>query len=462
MNAMYLHLEDLKKAYLHDANPSLKVRKERIERIVKMVTQYEENLCKVVNADFGHRSSVETRLAELNTVKQAAKHTLKNLKSWMKPVKVGVPFHLSPSKAWIQAQAKGVIGIISPWNYPIQLALVPAIAAFAAGNRVWLKPSERSPRTSGYLATLITEFFHPLEFSVTTGDSLVSRDFASLPFDHLFFTGSSSIGRMVMRSAADNLTPVTLELGGKSPAVIHKDANLNDAAKRIIYGKLLNCGQTCIAPDYILIEENLIPNLQTALSNAAQEMFSKPNDLSHPIDEQQRERWNQLIGNAKNKGAQVTPLLPEGLHPFTPVMLTNIPEGCAVLEEEIFGPILPIIGVRSTEEMMTYIQERDRPLAMYWFGKDKKVLQQFLDHTHTGGACINDTLLQISIEDLPFGGIGSSGLGAYHGKVGFDTFSHLKPVLQVKGRFGIRKWMGTALAHPPYGKGIERLIRWLA
>jgi coniferyl-aldehyde dehydrogenase len=462
MNAMYLHLEELKKAYLHDANPSLKVRQERIERIVKMVTQYEENLCKVIDADFGHRSSIETRLAELNVVKQAAKHTLKHLEDWMKPVKVDVPFHLRPSKAWIQAQAKGVIGIISPWNYPIQLALVPAIAAFAAGNRVWLKPSERSPRTSGYLATLIAEFFHPLEFSVTTGDSLVARDFSSLPFDHLFFTGSSSVGRMVMRSAADNLTPVTLELGGKSPAIINKDAHLTDAAKRIIYGKLLNCGQTCIAPDYVLIEEHLIPDLQTALSKAAQEMFGNPSDLSHPIDEKQLERWSQLIANAQSQGAQITPLLQEGSHPFTPVTLTNIPEGCAVLEEEIFGPILPIIGVQSNEDMISYIQERDRPLAMYWFGKDKKVLEHFLSQTHAGGVCINDTLLQISIEDLPFGGIGNSGLGAYHGKSGFDSFSHLKPVLQVKGRFGIRKWMGTALAHPPYGKTIERLIRWLS
>jgi coniferyl-aldehyde dehydrogenase len=462
MNAMYLHLEDMKKAFLHDANPSLEVRKERIERIVKMVTQYEENLCKVVDADFGHRSSVETRLAELNMVKQAAKHTLKQLKDWMKPLHVETPFHLKPSKSWVQAQAKGVIGIISPWNYPIQLALVPAIAALAAGNRVWLKPSERSPRTSGYLATLIGEFFHPLEFSVTTGNSLVARDFSSLPFDHLFFTGSSSVGRMVMRSAAENLTPVTLELGGKSPAVINRDANLNDAAKRIIYGKLLNCGQTCIAPDYVLIDEQLMPNLQTALSKAAKEMFSNPADLTYPIDEKQQERWSQLLANAQSLGAEVTPLLDAGTHPFTPVMLTNIPKESQVLEEEIFGPILPIIGVQSTEEMLAYIQEHDRPLALYWFGKDKKVLQQFLEHTHSGGVCINDTILHISVEDLPFGGVGTSGMGSYHGKKGFESFSHMKSILQVKGRFGIRKWMGTALAHPPYGKGIERLIRWLA
>jgi len=231
MNALHLQLEDLKKAYQHDANPSYEVRKERILRVVQMIDRYEDNLCKVVQADFGYRHPVETRLAELNMVRQAAKHTIKHLREWMRPQLAEVPWHLRPSRAWTQAQAKGVVGIVSPWNYPIQLALVPAIAALAAGNRVWLKPSERSPRTSGYLATLITEFFHPLEFSVTTGDAQVARDFVSLPFDHLFFTGSTAVGKMVMRAAADHLTPVTLELGGKSPAMIASDADIEDAAR---------------------------------------------------------------------------------------------------------------------------------------------------------------------------------------------------------------------------------------
>ena len=270
MSALYLHLEDLKKAYQHDAYPSLAVRKERIERIINMVNKYEDNLCKVVLADFGHRHSIETRLAELNVIRQAARYAIKHLDKWMQAHSVEVPTHLKPSKASIQAQPKGVVGIMSPWNYPLQLALVPAISALAAGNRVWLKPSERAPRTAGYLATMIAEYFHPLEFSVTVGDASVGKDFAGLAFDHLLFTGSTATGKQVMRAAAENLTPVTLELGGKSPAIVHDDAPLEDAAKRIVYGKLFNNGQTCVAPDYVLMKQDLIPNFLAACQKSAQ------------------------------------------------------------------------------------------------------------------------------------------------------------------------------------------------
>ncbi len=465
MNSLTLHLEDLKKAFQHDCSPSFAERKERIERVVKMIDQYEENLCKVVHADFGNRHSVETRLTELNMVRQAAKYAIKHLKSWMKAQDISLPLHLKPSKAWIQAQPKGVVGIMSSWNYPIQLALVPAIAAFAAGNRVWLKPSERSARTSGYLATLIGEFFHPLEFSVTTGDEQVAKDFASLPFDHLLFTGSTTTGKQVMRAASENLTPLTLELGGKSPAVVHDDANLLDAAKRIIYGKLLNGGQTCIAPDYVLIKNDLKTNFQEALQEAAQELFSNPEELTHPIDSQQLSRWQALIADAQSKGAEVKPLFKESSDssqwPFMPVTLTKVSPNCQVMQEEIFGPILPIIGVQSVDDTIDFINSKDRPLALYWFGKDKKVMRQVLSKTHAGSVGVNDTLLQACVEELPFGGIGPSGMGAYHGKAGFDSFSHHKPVLHARGFLGVKAWMGTALAHPPYNKTTERLLRWL-
>jgi coniferyl-aldehyde dehydrogenase len=455
-----LHLEDLKKAYDHEPNPSFEVRKERILRIVAMVNKYEENLCKVVSADFGVRHSVETRLIELNSVKQVAKHTIKHLKAWMKPQSVDLPFQLHSSKAWIQPQSRGVIGIMSPWNYPILLALAPAIAALAAGNRVWLKPSERSARTSGYLATMVAEYFHPLEFSVTTGDATLASDFSALAFDHLFFTGSSSTGKKVMRSAADNLTPVTLELGGKSPAIIHSDAQLKEVAKKIIYGKLLNGGQTCIAPDYILIKYENIPALQKELQEAAQLMFSDESALTSGIDQVQTVRWMKLVNDAVSKGAQIKELLtPSESRSFTPLMLSDVPEDALIMHEEIFGPILPIVGVNSTEDAINYVNSKDRPLALYWFGKDRKVLKEVMTRTHAGGMCINDTLLHASVDNLPFGGIGASGIGAYHGKVGFDTFSHQKPVLDVKPFWGIRKWMGTNLAHPPYGKAIEKIIR---
>ena len=462
MNALQLHLNDLKLSFNNEPYPSFAKRIDSIERIIDMVTKNEENLCKVVSADFGFRHPVETRLAEIAAIKQAAKYTINHLQDWMNEIPVHTPFHLKPSIATIMPQPKGVVGIVSPWNYPIQLALVPAIAAIAAGNKVWLKLSEKSPRTSGYLAALIGEYFHPFELSVTLGDAQISTQFCSLPFDHLFFTGSTHIGRQVMHAAADNLTPVTLELGGKSPAIIHDDANIEDAAQRIIYGKLLNGGQTCIAPDYILVNQKNINLCIEALKRAAKKMYGTPGNMTGPINEQQKNRWNDLINDAINRGAKATPLLEENSNIFKPTVLTNIPPESRVLKEEIFGPILPIIGIQSNRDVIEYIQKQDRPLALYWFGKDKRIIQEILEHTHSGGVTINDTLLHITVDGMPFGGIGASGMGAYHGKTGFDTFSHLKPILKTKGFLGIRNLSGTYLAHPPYGKVVEKLIRYLS
>jgi coniferyl-aldehyde dehydrogenase len=463
MNALQLQLEELQQAFAHEPSPSFAERKERIDRVVAMIDKYEANLCKVVHADFGNRHSVETRLTELAMVRQAAKYTIKHLKSWMKMRDISLPMHLKPSKAWIQAQPKGVVGIISPWNYPIQLALIPAISAMAAGNRVWLKLSERSPRTSGYLATIIGEFFHPLELSVTTGGEDAAREFSELAFDHLFFTGSTAIGKQVMRAAAANLTPLTLELGGKSPVVINDDANLADAATRIIYGKLINGGQTCVAPDYILIKHELIPELRNALVQAAKSLFKDPAEMTHPIDQEQLSRWKQLVSDASSKGAQIHPLLPESENrPFMPVILTQVAPHSLVMQEEVFGPLLPIIGVSSNEDAIEFINTKDHPLTIYWFGKDKRSLRSLISKTHSGSVTVNDTLIQAGVEQIPLGGIGASGMGAYHGQTGFDTFSHLKPVLQVRGLLGIRAWMGSKLAHPPYNKTTERLLRWLS
>ena len=464
INRFTLQLDEIKEAYAAEPNPNLEVRLERIGRIEQMISANEEKICKVLAADFGTRHSVESRLLEFQMIYQACNHARKHLKEWMKPQLVPTSAFLGSSHAWIQMQSLGVVGIMSPWNYPVQLALVPAIAAFAAGNRVWLKPSERSSRTSGFLAILIQEYFHPSEFCVSVGGNEVSESFAALPFDHLFFTGSGEIGKKVMRAAADHLTPVTLELGGKSPAIVDPSAKLEDAAASIAYGKLVNGGQTCIAADYAVVHSSDCETFVEELQKAAQKQFSNPAELTGAIDERQLTRWHQLVQDAVDRGAQAIPLIQPPANiviPFIPVALLNISEDALIMQEEIFGPILPIVLINDVDSIIRYINSRPAPLALYWFGKNKDVMKQILSETRSGGVTINDTLLHIAVEDLPFGGIGPSGMGAYHGKAGFDAFSHRKSVLEVRGLFGLNFLRGTKLARPPYGKGVERLLQWI-
>ena len=464
INRFTLQLDEIKAAYAAEPNPSLEVRLERISRIEQMIAANEEKICKVLAADFGNRHPIESRLLEFQMIYQACKHVRKHLKEWMKPQLVATPGFLGSSQAWTQMQSMGVVGIMSPWNYPVQLALVPAIAAFAAGNRVWLKPSERSSRTSGFLATLIQEYFHPSEFCVTVGGAEVAEPFAALPFDHLFFTGSGDIGKKVMRAAADHLTPITLELGGKSPAIVDPSAKTKDAAASIIYGKLVNGGQTCIAPDYAVVHTSDCDVFVQELQNAAQKQFSNPAEFTSAIDEQQLARWHQLVQDAADRGAQIIRLISHADNvelPFTPVVLLNVSEDALIMQEEVFGPILPIVTMNDIDSTIRYINDRPIPLALYWFGKNKEAMNRILNETRSGGITINDTLIHAAVEDLPFGGIGASGMGAYHGKTGFETFSHRKSVLEVRGFFGLHFLRGTQLARPPYGKGVERLLRWL-
>lgn len=464
INRFTLQLDEIKAAYAADPNPSLEVRLERIARIEQMISANEEKICKVLAADFGTRNPIESRLLEFQMIYQACKQTRLHLKEWMKPQLVETPGYLGSSHAWIQRQSMGVVGIMSPWNYPVQLALVPAIAALAAGNRVWLKPSERSSRTSGFLATLIQEYFHPSEFCVSIGGAELAESFAALPFDHLFFTGSGEIGKKVMRAAADHLTPITLELGGKSPAIIDSSAKLQDAAASIVYGKLVNGGQTCIAPDYVIVQTGDCDTFIKELQSAAQKQFSNPEEFTGAIDEHQLARWNLLLQDAVDRGAKAIPLIfSDATKPlsFTPVALLNVTEEALVMQEEIFGPILPIVTLDDIESTIRYVNERPVPLALYWFGKSKEAMNRILNETRSGGVTINDTLLHAAVEDLPFGGNGASGIGAYHGKAGFEALSYCKSVLEVRGFFGFNVLRGTKIARPPYGKGVERLLRWL-
>ena len=467
MNRLTIQLDEIRAAFAAEPHSTLEKRLERIGRVEAMLRANEEKLCKAVAADFGHRHPIETQLAELSQIYQACRYTKKRLKEWLKPVPLETPAYLSSSTAWMKAQPKGIVGVMSPWNYPILLALAPAIAALAAGNRVWLKPSERSSRTSGFLASLIQEYFHFTEFNVTTGDANTAADFAALPFDHLFFSGSTAVGKKVMRAAADNLVPITLELGGKSPALVDASANLCDAASSIVYGKLLNCGQTCIAPDYVLVGEQQHDALLAELIGAAQVQFSKAEMLTGPIDPEQTARWHFLVEDAIAHGATATPLLKpstESGRVFEPVALSNVNPKSAVMQEDIFGPILPIVTVADgTTSMIDFINagSSPTPLALYWFGKNKVNLNRVIADTRSGGITVNDVLLHAACDGIPFGGIGASGMGSYHGKAGFDAFSHYKSVLQVRGLFGLNWLRGTRAVHPPYGKKVARLLKQL-
>ncbi len=463
MNPLYYDLEQHKQAFLAEPYTEIAVRKDRIQRLITMLNENEENLCKVITADFGFRHPVETQLAELISIRAEASFTLKNLNQWVKPVAVKTPFHLFPSKSYLLPQAKGVVGIMSPWNYPLSLALIPTISALAAGNRVWLKPSDRSARTSGYLASLIAQYFSPTEITVVNGDPETSESFANLPFDHLLFTGSTVTGRLVAKAAGENLTPVTLELGGKSPAILDSSVSMKHCAPRLLYGKLFNSGQTCIAPDYVLVPHALKDELINQLKLAFAAMYAEHTQLTNPIDQIQQERWNALLEDAQTQRAQLIPL-GEVNHPLNTIMPTLVLEPSSslkIMQEEIFGPILPIITYGDLSEAISFIQSRPQPLAMYWFGHNQKKLNLLLAKTRAGGVTVNDTFLHFSNHYLPFGGVGPSGMGSYHGKHGFDTFSHFKPVFSVRSMWGFKGVSGTKSVHPPYGKTIERVLKML-
>jgi coniferyl-aldehyde dehydrogenase len=463
MNPLFFDFDHIKQAFMLEPNPDIETRRGRIQRMITMLNENEENLCKVIDADFGYRHPVETQLAEIIAIRQAASFALSQLNQWTKPVKVKTPIHLKPSRSFLLPQAKGVIGIMSPWNYPLCLALIPAISALAAGNRVMIKPSERSARTSGYLSTLISQYFHPTEVMVMNGGPQIAEQFAELPFDHLLFTGSTSTGQLVAKAAAENLTPLTLELGGKSPVIIDSSASLKDCASRILYGKLFNGGQTCIAPDYVLLPHHMKDEFILYMKESFKRMYADQTPITNAIDERQVLRWQELLIEAQSKGATIIPLGdPDIKHQgIMPSLVIDAVSTSKVITEEIFGPILPIIPYDEINEAIDFIRSKPHPLAMYWFGSHEGRLRSLLEQTQAGGVCINDTLLHYSNHFLPFGGIGPSGIGSYHGKKGFDEFTHYKPIFKTKGWLGIRSLTGTKMIHPPYGKTVEKLMKFL-
>jgi coniferyl-aldehyde dehydrogenase len=448
--------------FRREGPPSLAARKEALRRLKRLVTGHQAEITAAVSADFGHRSRHDTLLADLFTTVAGIKHTSHHLARWMKPERRAVALHFQPGRAKVLYQPLGVVGIISPWNYPVSLALAPLAAALAAGNRAMLKPSECTPATSALLARLLGEAFPPEQVSVVTGGLEVATAFARLPFDHLFFTGSTSVGRAVMRAASDHLVPVTLELGGKSPALIDADYPLERAARSIAHGKLLNAGQTCMAPDYVLVPlpeaDRFVALFTREVERLYPRLINNP-DYTSIVNRHHHERLQALVDDARGKGARVIELNPAGEdfrgqvgHKFAPTLLLDVTGAMTVMQDEIFGPVLPVKTYRELDEAIGFINDHPRPLALYYFGHDRSHREAVLTGTTSGGVTINETLLHYLQEDLPFGGVGASGMGAYHGREGFRAFSHAKSVFQ-QGAIN-----AGGLLRPPYGRRVERIV----
>lgn len=437
----------------------LALRRDRLHRLKVMLKARAEEFVVAISADFGTRSRVETELMELVPTLSAVDHALKKLPSWMRPEPRKVGLNFQPGRAFIHYEPLGVIGIISPWNYPLNLALSPLVDALAAGNRAMIKPSELTPAFAELLAAAIAEAFDPEEVTVVTGGVEVGRAFASLPFDHLLFTGSTAIGREVYKAAAANLVPVTLELGGKSPVIVADDYPLAKAARSIAFGKFLNAGQTCIAPDYVLVPATKAEALAQALLDEVRRAYPVPGsdpDYSGVISERHRKRLDDAIDRARADGATILSHDEAGARAagkVAPTIVLGGGEQTILDSEEIFGPVLPIVPYEGLDAAIAYVNARDRPLALYCFSRSADVQAEVLGSTVSGGATVNGTLLHIAQESLPFGGVGPSGIGAYHGVEGFKRFSHARGVFKA-GPFIAFEKLG-----PPWGGLARRMAK---
>jgi len=427
-------------------------RRGQLQRLQAMVEDNESDIHEALHADLG-KSGFESRMTETGTVLSEIKHTLAHLKKWMRPKKVSTPLSNQPGHSRIVSEPLGVVLIIAPWNYPVNLILTPLIGAIAAGNCAALKPSEVSSHTSELLARLIPAYMDPDAIQVFVGGAETSTELLEQRFDHIFFTGSEAIGKIVMTAAAKHLTPVTLELGGKSPCIIHDDCDLEVAARRVVWGKFLNAGQTCIAPDYILVQESVRDAFIARLKASIREFFgddpSTSPDYPRLVNERHFDRVAGLISGGEIALGGETDKASKYI---APTVLTGVDADAAVMREEIFGPVLPVVTYGAIEEAITFINARPKPLALYLFAKSSQTQDEVIEATSSGGACINDVVMHLAVPDLPFGGVGASGMGAYHGRTSFDAFSHAKSVLTKSN------YLDVPLRYPPY---TDTKLRWL-
>jgi coniferyl-aldehyde dehydrogenase len=446
-------------AYRANPMPSAEQRRAWLKSLRELILGEKQTLVDAVSSDFSNRAASETLLAEIMPSLHGIDYASKRLGKWMKPSRRHVGLAFQPASARVVYQPLGVVGIIVPWNYPLYLAFGPLIGALAAGNRVMIKMSESTPATSQLVKDLLAKVFPEDLVAVVLGEAEVGQAFSRLHFDHLLFTGATSIGKHVMRAAAENLVPVTLELGGKSPAVVSAAVPLEDAAERIAFGKTMNAGQTCVAPDYVLVPQDRVEGFVAAYRAAVQRFYPQLEnnpDYTAIINERQLGRLKGYISDAEAKGAQLVPLFPgdQGRR-LAHSLVLNVSDEMKLMQEEIFGPLLPIVPYQRLEDAFAYINDRPRPLALYYFGYDKSEQQRVLHETHSGGVCLNDTLLHVAQDDMPFGGVGPSGMGHYHGHEGFLTFSKAKGVF-IKQRFNAARFI-----YPPYGTAIQKLVHKL-
>lgn len=452
-------LTQQKAAYLSQPASSYASRVSKLENIKRQLLALQQQIIDALAKDYGHRSNNDTVISDIMPCINNINYTIKHLKAWMKPSKRHAGLLLSPSKVSVHYQPLGVIGIIVPWNFPVMLSIGPLITAIAAGNHAMLKMSEFTPNTNKVLAELLGNVFDKSEVALIEGEADIAAQFSALAFDHILFTGSTVVGKHVMRAAADNLTPVTLELGGKSPAIIAPDMAIDKAVERLIYGKCLNAGQICVAPDYVLCPEDKVAAFIDAYKVRFNKMypdFNNNQDYGNVINDRQFNRLLAVLEDAKSKGANVvsaaTTDMQANHRKLATQLVTNVNQDMQIMQDEIFGPLLPIISYRTMDEAINYVNRHDRPLALYIMSFDEQTQNSILQQTHSGGVCINDTIFHVAADDAPFGGIGPSGMGHYHGKEGFLTFSHAKTVLSSgKINTGI-------FVHPPYGSVIQKLL----
>lgn len=453
-----------KAAHLKEGAPSAARRKDRLSRCINLLTLHKDELIEAMNADFGNRSKDMSLLTDIAGSIGPLKHARDNLDKWMRPErrKVEAPLGLLGAKAEVRFQPKGVIGVIAPWNFPVNLTFSPLAGVLAAGNRAMIKPSEYTPETSALMARLFDLFFDETEIAVVTGGPDVGAEFARLPFDHLVFTGGTSIAYHVMRAASENLVPLTLELGGKSPVIVGRSADIEKTAARVMAGKTMNAGQICLAPDYAYVPKERRDDFVSAAKASVAKMYPKIKDnpdYTAIVNQKHYERIQGLIADAREKGAEIVVINPAD-EDFTqqehrripPTLVLEPSDDMRIMQEEIFGPVMPIRSYGDIGEALAHVNAHDRPLGLYYFGEDETERDAVVNGTTSGGVTVNDVIMHVSMEDLPFGGIGPAGMGAYHGRDGFLEFSHKKAVFtQMKSEM-------MAMMRPPYGENFRKMV----